>query len=694
MAPSLETSEIYILDSAGFSQPVTTGLPTPRVRHSPSPVLSDSSEDIVIFRGRGTSKDRLREPFQIHDRTLRSQQSRGISSIKTWNNPESGIRHQTQASALKDLELTTSKIENPALYSQTQPFTSLPLRTASWFAENDYATFNAGGPSRARRRRQRYHVGVKSEEDEEDEEIIRDYIDNIRSNQDEPEGLPISVPDQHNLLSSGLDFTDKNTGECLSKAQTSSSSNRGRVCEFRDFNEIGTSNEPFEAVEVILSMRERPTGRQYLVVWQGRTSEDAQWVSLPVLIEAGASDSIALFEARESLEVHSESTDNSASDSDSDDDLVHDLEEDFRDAELEELFLENLQAGMSDEQIAQRLAKQEELGLGSTEIRLFDGYEPVDSSSEELNVLPREQALEYGSVFSSTQKQSRIRRTPISTYTCFLDDDQYDGFDVMDRDRPSLHRRTKNRRHVPSFENSDPDLEISTQLAWENDRKKKRLQKQQRQELRTQGLLGKGGKLDMKAKYPEGMTTTELKLHIKEFLSSDKMRYDYPFNLHWPGYSLQLLSTTFPPMDKSTRLVVHNFANALNLKSKSMGVGKNRHPVLYKTARTTPYSESLLENIVVRLNRGFLPRTDRRGKQSNAIRNTGAKRGGGIGTSVSYRDGEIVGAAAPEIGAENRGRAMLEKMGWSTGTALGALNNKGIMQPVLHVVKTTKAGLG
>jgi hypothetical protein len=33
-------------------------------------------------------------------------------------------------------------------------------------------------------------------------------------------------------------------------------------------------------------------------------------------------------------------------------------------------------------------------------------------------------------------------------------------------------------------------------------------------------------------------------------------------------------------------------------------------------------------------------------------------------------------------------------MGWSTGTALGALNNKGILQPVLHVVKTTKAGLG
>lgn len=54
----------------------------------------------------------------------------------------------------------------------------------------------------------------------------------------------------------------------------------------------------------------------------------------------------------------------------------------------------------------------------------------------------------------------------------------------------------------------------------------------------------------------------------------------------------------------------------------------------------------------------------------------------------------MVGAAAPEIGVENRGRAMLEKMGWSKGTALGALNNKGMLQPVIHTVKTTKAGLG
>ena len=62
--------------------------------------------------------------------------------------------------------------------------------------------------------------------------------------------------------------------------------------------------------------------------------------------------------------------------------------------------------------------------------------------------------------------------------------------------------------------------------------------------------------------------------------------------------------------------------------------------------------------------------------------------------AASYMDGDVVGASAPEIGAENRGRAMLEKMGWSTGTALGAADNKGILQPVAQVVKNSRAGLG
>jgi hypothetical protein len=145
-------------------------------------------------------------------------------------------------------------------------------------------------------------------------------------------------------------------------------------------------------------------------------------------------------------------------------------------------------------------------------------------------------------------------------------------------------------------------------------------------------------------------------------------------------------------MDKAVRKVVHEIANAFQLKSKSAGSGKKRFPVLYRTTRTSSYDERVFQNVTTRLNRRFLPRMDVSRKSGGGPRRTA--RGGGGDAGVSYRDGDVVGGSAPELGVENRGRAMLEKMGWSFGTALGALNNKGILQPVSHVVKTTKAGLG
>lgn len=146
-------------------------------------------------------------------------------------------------------------------------------------------------------------------------------------------------------------------------------------------------------------------------------------------------------------------------------------------------------------------------------------------------------------------------------------------------------------------------------------------------------------------------------------------------------------------MDKADRKVIHELANAFGLKSKSMGNGNKRFPVLYRTTQTASFSETKFAAIEARLTRRYLPRMDIQGKNKTAApKRSGQK--GFANAAVSYRDGDIVGGSAPEIGIENKGRAMLEKMGWSSGTALGALNNKGILQPVSHVVKTSKAGLG
>lgn len=147
-------------------------------------------------------------------------------------------------------------------------------------------------------------------------------------------------------------------------------------------------------------------------------------------------------------------------------------------------------------------------------------------------------------------------------------------------------------------------------------------------------------------------------------------------------------------MGHQDRKLAHEIANNLGLRSKSVGKGRNRFPVLHKTSKTGGFNAGALNSIFSRIGSGrYLSRKEKfRGSGSNTSR---GRFGGGFNhAAVSYHDGEIVGAAAPELGRDNKGRAMLEKMGWSTGTALGALNNKGIMKPVAHVVKTTKAGLG
>lgn len=145
-------------------------------------------------------------------------------------------------------------------------------------------------------------------------------------------------------------------------------------------------------------------------------------------------------------------------------------------------------------------------------------------------------------------------------------------------------------------------------------------------------------------------------------------------------------------MTKQRRKLIHELANALNLKSQSRGHGLSRFPVLNKTARTPRYTPKTISNVDELLSGRKFNRRLFKSWGTEVPKFSQAKRG--KSGAASYMDGDVVGASAPEIGAENRGRAMLEKMGWSTGTALGAADNKGILQPVAQVVKNSRAGLG
>ncbi|KAJ5910275.1 hypothetical protein N7504_004918 [Penicillium tannophilum] len=312
----------------------------------------------------------------------------------------------------------------------------------------------------------------------------------------------------------------------------------------------------------------------------------------------------------------------------------------------------------------------------------IDSPDEFDEDSDDMD----DEGLleELAASFSAEKKGSRGKHTFLSA-TAFadaLDADPYYGLDIMDFDRPSLQKRPKGKKPhlLEGIILSDSDLDNSDleilEDVWETDRKKKKAKKQEREELRSQGLLGrKSGDPDLKVKYAKGMNLDDLISEIRTFLLSPKS------------------SLALPPMTKHRRKTIHELANKVNLKSQSRGNGLTRFPILLKTSHTPKHTRKTIPQFDNLLSGRKLNRRLYQSWGPDASRPSKAKRSGGSG-AVSYMDGDVVGASAPEIGAGNRGRAMLEKMGWSSGTALGASNNKGILQPVTQVVKNSRAGLG
>lgn len=355
----------------------------------------------------------------------------------------------------------------------------------------------------------------------------------------------------------------------------------------------------------------------------------------------------------------SDSDESDEDDEDDGEDDVDDIEDDEDELDADDRMDVNV---IDDETLALLLSKQEELGIGSDELLLYD--DGVDASVARA-------AKRYA---KETPKKSRSKGKgsfPSATLLAdVLDQDPYGGFDVMNFERPSL--RKKKGRKALDFDVSDDELRESLESAWQNDRNKKKERKLEREELRAQGLLGSKS---VNNRYGEGLTIWQIGKEFQTFLGSDEME------------------KAFPPMDKKRRKMIHEIAAVFNCKTKSVGAGSNRFTRLVKTRKTTPYMEHLFVARARKINMGFFPRSDvgAKGKQTSRLSGRG---GASNSAGVRYQDGDIVGGTAPEIGAENKGRAMLEKMGWSSGMALGALDNKGILQPIAHVVKNTKTGLG
>ncbi|KAI0157028.1 hypothetical protein GGR52DRAFT_564936 [Hypoxylon sp. FL1284] len=329
------------------------------------------------------------------------------------------------------------------------------------------------------------------------------------------------------------------------------------------------------------------------------------------------------------------------------------------------------QVEANDERMARMLAKQEELGLGSDDVLLFDGEGLDYQWSAAPNATSRRKRKGDAKRAKIVQKKGQY---PSATKMA----DAFDELDLMDWHRPSLNNV---KRGLPAFNVSDSELEDVMRSTWQKDRLKKADKKKAREELRSQGLLGKNvNPDDLRTKYLGGMSLDDLANELEAFLLSSREQL------------------VLPPFDKNTRKTIHALANKLKIKSQSAGKGTDRNPVLYRTKATLPFDQTTFDKTFGRIRQTWFPRVDADGEvvsKARILKRAEAQSGKSrFKHSLTYRDGDVVGQHAAELGVENKGRAMLEKMGWSKGMALGSGENKGIMVPITHVVKKTKAGLG
>lgn len=661
------SKEVFFTDLKGADEPVHTGLAPPVIRRSSSPSGSDSSGEIIIFAGRRHSR---KKDDQKHTSDARSRRLNGQGIQDMLNPSDHG-------------SFMATVVDDP-INVRTERTQSAPKQTPSTFSLSDPERASGhldGNPGVTAIKSGRGRRGRHSRKERKDEGILDDYVANLRDGGDLEAFAESSMLNQRDLGGPSTaawqdEVKSPTTGRVERKTLTNTE--EWDSADLDDFDELSTSNETLDSIEQVLSKRERPSGVQYLVIRAGYTVDGARWFPISSLNIPGAEALIAEFEDKAELDRLLNGSDVSDASLTLDEQEAQDLQEDLDDQEDKKDLENRRKERMTDEQRATLLSEQEELGLGPNDLILcHEGDVGTDSEEEsQLDGLWERAVTHRAPSKSKRTKRSRSTFPSATAFADILDQDPYDGFDVMDQQRPSLRKRPKGRRGKLSMELSDSELEQSIQTAWEKDRTKKKLRKQKREELRAQGLLGKKNKIDLRAKYSEGISMTEVKKEIRDFLQSS------------------MESLPLPPMAQGDRKMVHEIANAFRLKSKSIGGGKSRFPVLYRTSRTIQYNDETLKAAESVLSSGrFFPRMD--GAKKKGVLAGRGRRGGAASASVSYRDGEVVGAAAPEIGQENRGRTMLERMGWSTGTALGALNNnRGLVQPVAQVVKTSRSGLG
>jgi hypothetical protein len=492
----------FIIDTQG-GEPVITGLPVPRIR-SISPTPSSSSDEVIVFAGRDTAGKGLSKLPKNSNKTADPYDSR----IR-MNDDKIHVNQILLAMNSHPAEQTSSSqppaVDGPSgsqMDSPWEAFMRAYQQPPALMPEAD--DINGGSYRRGRRR----HIGKSKREHEQ--ALIDDYVSNMEAQELDPE----ASFNQRDL--GGTESDPWQATETLSVGPSKMLPlNEWDRLELGDFDVMSTSDEVLGSVQAILSKRSRKNGQQYLVVWEHHNVDEAHWVPASSLTDVNSMKFIAQFEAEEKMTAEISNEEEDGTDSETDSDPVGD--EDVDASEDDTDLLQRKIDRITDEKIAKLLAKQEELGMGSSERLLFDDSPGADL--DEGDTINHHALKPTRRAFRNVHNAKRATGDfPAASALA----DAYDGFDVMDFERPSLKKKPKGRKSRLVFDLSDSELEASMVVAWDKDRSKKRERKDERQALRVQGLLGKKDtKPDLKAKYKEGMGIQAVKDEIKTFLMGD-----------------------------------------------------------------------------------------------------------------------------------------------------------------------------
>ena len=280
-----------------------------------------------------------------------------------------------------------------------------------------------------------------------------------------------------------------------------------------------------------------------------------------------------------------------------------------------------------------------------------------------------------------------------------LDDYDFDDLELSGLTTRFTKKSLTRQPDVPVLPASDKEIAAHLQSLWKRDRETKKQRKADREKARLQGLLGnkqksKGKQAKRAARREEMVRVDELDGEEGETLQVDMRKINDEMRAFWDDDSLTeyhsslLFSLTrsyaLPPMNRFERKNVHLLARAYNFGSKSQGSGKMRYTTLFKTSQTSTMilDEPKINGILKRTS--WVGSSERSGAKWDS---TSSSRG-----VKKHKDGDVVGGDAKEIASDNRGRVMLEKLGWRSGMGLGA-EGMGMKVPVFAVVKAGKSGL-